>query len=259
MKVYVYARVSTDKQTLDQQMNTVNQHLKSKGLSYDEVVADEDVSGCVSYKKRKLYGLLERMVEGDVLVVSEISRLSRSMCDLSNIINVEMKTRKLRLIIIKMGIDLNCAEMKAIDEMILNNFAFAAQLERELICDRTQSEIDVIQNEIATTGQHTTRKGKHAGRVVTHLGRDKGCDLSVAQQASAEARRNRARLNPHNEALRKYIENFEKKRGIITKDSNISDIVDDLNALGFKTATGLEFNPKNFWTMMQKVKRLYAA
>ena len=75
MKVFAYLRVSTESQDFQQQKNAINNYLSVKGLSIDEIVTDEGVSGGITYKKRNLYGLLQEMVEGDVLVVSEISRL----------------------------------------------------------------------------------------------------------------------------------------------------------------------------------------
>ena len=47
-KVFVYLRVSTDKQELTQQLNTINEYLASKQLQADEVVSDEGVSGGIS-------------------------------------------------------------------------------------------------------------------------------------------------------------------------------------------------------------------
>ena len=105
-------------------MNSINTYLSVRGLSADEIVSDEGVSGCVSYKNRNLNELLAEMNEGDALVVSEISRLGRSMSDLNKLVTDELKPRKIRLIIISMGLDLDCSNLKAIDEMILFAFAF---------------------------------------------------------------------------------------------------------------------------------------
>ena len=60
-------------------------------------------------------------VGGDALVVSEISRLGRSMSDLNKLVNDELKPKKLRLIVISMGLDLDCANLKAIDEKKAEN------------------------------------------------------------------------------------------------------------------------------------------
>ena len=148
-KVYVYTRVSTEKQELTQQLYTINDYLSSKHLQADEVVSDEGVSGGVSYKQRKLNDLLNDMTEGDCLVVSEISRLGRSMSDLNKLVNDEMKPRKLRLIIIKMGLDLDCAKLTPIDQMIIMAFGVAAELEKQLIQDRTKSALDARKKQIA--------------------------------------------------------------------------------------------------------------
>lgn len=143
-RVFLYSRVSTDQQTLAQQERTVYEWLNAHQMKVDRVVSDEGVSGGVSYVDRKLgKELLPMTVEGDMIIVSEISRLGRSMFDLSKLIHTELKPRKLRLVVVSMGIDLNCAKMTAIDELILNNFSFAAQLEKQLISERTLSALAV--------------------------------------------------------------------------------------------------------------------
>ena len=80
------------------------------------------------------------MSAGDVLIVSEISRLGRSMFDLSKLIHEDLKPRKIRLVVVGMGLDLRCDNLTA---MILNNFSFAAQLEKQLISERTRSALAV--------------------------------------------------------------------------------------------------------------------
>lgn len=142
MKVYLYSRVSTDLQSTDQQERTAYEWLNHHNLKVDEVVTDEGVSGGVSFKERNLGKiLLPKMRAGDMLIVSEVSRLGRSMYDLSKLIHTELKPRKIRLVCVSMGIDLRCDKMTAIDELILNNFSFAAQLEKQLISERTRSAL----------------------------------------------------------------------------------------------------------------------
>jgi DNA invertase Pin-like site-specific DNA recombinase len=142
--VFLYSRVSTSAQTLEQQERTVYEWLKNHNMTVDEVISDEGVSGGVSYADRKLgKELIPRMKEGDALIVSEVSRLGRSMFDLSKLIHDELKPRKLRLIVVGMGIDLNCAKITPIDQLILSNFSFAAELEKHLIRERTLSALQV--------------------------------------------------------------------------------------------------------------------
>ena len=143
-RVFLYSRVSTSQQTLAQQERTAYEWLNAHRMKVDEIVSDEGVSGGVSYAERNLGKiLLPKTQEGDMIIVSEISRLGRSMFDLSKLIHTELKPRKLRLVVCNMGIDLNCSKMTAIDELILNNFSFAAQLEKQLISERTLSALQV--------------------------------------------------------------------------------------------------------------------
>lgn len=114
MKVIIYSRVSTEKQTIEQQERTVNEWLEAHHLAATNEISEEGVSGSVSYKDRNLGKVVLPMLEeGDVLIVAEISRIGRSMSDINKFINDELRPRKVRLVIVQMGIDLNCAKMKA--------------------------------------------------------------------------------------------------------------------------------------------------
>lgn len=255
MKIYEYQRISTNSQEVAQQHNTVKQYLDTKGWGITETISDEGVSGGVSYKDRNLYKLIQRMDEGDVLIVSEISRLGRSMADLSKLVNDELKPRKLRLIVVKMGLDIDCSNIRAIDEMILFAFSFASQLEKELIKDRTQSALDVRKQKIAN-GETFISK---SGRVCTHLGRPKGCEASEnAIKASAASRRNTAKENPHNKAFYLYLSLYEEQNGRISPNTDITPFTEQLNRLGYKTARGMEFDNQRARAMLYKVRDLYA-
>lgn len=248
-KVYVYTRVSTEKQELTQQLNTINDYLASKHLQADEIVSDEGVSGGVSYKQRKLNDLLKDMVEGDCLVVSEISRLGRSMSDLNKLVNDEMKPRKLRLIIIKMGLDLDCSNLKAIDEMILFAFSFASQVEKEMIQDRTQSALDARKKQIEEQGYFIAKNGEKR----TKLGNGRNA-MPEAQQAAAEKRTAKAKSNAQNIFLWKYMAQQDDRT--LTAE-RVDRLVANLNALGATTSTGLPFTPLRFRAMWTKVQSLY--
>lgn len=254
-KVYVYARISTDRQGFEQQMSSVEDYLRGKGLKYDEVVADEGVSGKVSYKKRKLYTLLQQMNEGDVLIVSELSRLGRSMADILTLINEELKVRKLRLIIISQNIDLDCENLKAIDEMILMAFAFSAQMEREMIQERTRNMKEAQKKLISDQGYFISKSGNKR----THTGGDGGWSRN-AVEVSRENRRNRALENPHNLAFWRWLQVYEKKagelKGRVTREE-YSNMADELNELGYKTPTGMDFDWLRVASMVRNVYKYY--
>ena len=254
-KVYAYLRVSTDSQNLMQQQNAINEYIKYKGLTITDVVTDEGVSGGVSYKDRHLYNLIQSLNEGDVIVVSEISRLGRSMSDLNKLVNEELKPRKIRLIIITMGLDLDCSNLKAIDEMILFAFSFSAQVEKEMIQERTRNALEARKKKIVNEGGFYSKKGKWC----TKLGND-GTHTQAASIASAKKRQAVARENASNLAVYKYIRSWEKRIIALNKETPrkvYEELSDILNELGYTTPTGLEFNQLRLRAMWDKLKNLY--
>jgi DNA invertase Pin-like site-specific DNA recombinase len=260
MKVFEYSRVSTNSQDLVQQQNTVRQYLANKGLSVYKTVTDEGVSGGVSYKERNLAKLLNEMSEGDILIVSEISRLGRSISDVNKLVNDELKPRKLRLIIVKMNIDLDCSNIRAIDEMILFAFSFSAQVEKEMIQQRVVSKLETIKKELEDGNSHVTQKGKNKGRVITKLGNDKWTSegLDKARAASNKRKQDNARANKNNQFLYRFIRSYEADHGAVTRKTNLQPICDKLNFLGAKTATGLEFTPVRLRGVIFNLKVLFA-
>lgn len=255
MNVYEYNRVSTQTQEVAQQHNSVAEYINSKGWAIAESVSDEGVSGGVSYKERNLYKLIQRMKRGDVLIVSEISRLGRSMSDLNKLVNDELKPRGLRLIVVKMGLDLDCSNLKAIDEMILFAFGFSAQIEKEMIQERTQSALDVRKQKLEQDGFFISKRGN----IVKKLGRPKGYKVSEnAIKASTTANRNKAKANPHNVAFNRELKLWEAKNGILKSSADIQAFADELNSHEFKTATGMPFDAPRCRTMIWRVRRLYA-
>ena len=254
-KVCAYLRVSTDSQNLMQQQNAINEYIKYKGLTITDVVTDEGVSGGVSYKDRHLYNLIQSLNEGDVIVVSEISRLGRSMSDLNKLVNEELKPRKIRLIIITMGLDLDCSNLKAIDEMILFAFSFSAQVEKEMIQERTRNALEARKKKIVNEGGFYSKKGKWC----TKLGND-GKHTQAASIASAKKRQAVARENASNLAVYKYIRSWEKRNIALNKETPrkvYEELSDILNELGYTTPTGLEFNQLRLRAMWDKLKNLY--
>lgn len=244
MKVIEYGRVSTDKQTLEQQNRTVKEWLSRNGLKADIVITEEGISGGVTYKKRKLgIEALPLLEAGDMLIVAEISRLGRSMSDLNKLINDELKPRKIRLVIVQMGIDLDCGNIKAMDEMILFAFSFAAQLEKELIQERTKSALDVRKKKIAEEGGFISKSGNWC----TSLG---GTTTGQAKggQANGEKRRKEAAESSTNRIVATMTKN-------ITNSSELDSIVIRLNEMGIRTHSGLEFNRNRLSALMSKIKK----
>lgn len=91
------------------------------------------------------------------------------------------------------------------------------------------------------------------------LGRPKGFKADKDTiKASCESRRNAAKNNAHNLAFKKFLDLHESKHGTIKTGKQISQFVQDLCAMDFKTATGMPFNEQRAWSMIYKVRKLYA-
>lgn len=183
-----YLRFSTDKQDETQQVQAIKEWAEPKGIVIDEVVKDEGVSGGISYRDRNLYKLVKKMTPGDLLIVTEISRLGRSMSDLNILVNEELKPRGVRLVVIKMGLDLDCSNLKAMDQMVLFAFGFAAEVEKEMIVQRTQSAIDARKELIKKDGGFISK----AGRYCTKFG-PRSANALPGNRASARSKQTAAK------------------------------------------------------------------
>ncbi|MDR3821498.1 MAG: recombinase family protein [Bacteroides sp.] len=148
MAVVAYLRVSTEKQFLENQREEIIRFAEKNGLSIDRWYM-ETVSGKVSSKERKLAGLLDRMKPGDSLIITEISRLSRTLLEIMTILNS----------CIKRGVVLYSTKEGYVFQNDINSkvlgFAFGlmAEIERNLISMRTKEALE-----------RRKKEGKHLGR-----------------------------------------------------------------------------------------------
>lgn len=264
MNIYSYSRVSTDQQTLAQQQQKVSDYLAVKGWTLTADISDEGVSGKVSYKQRNLAKLLDMMEEGDCIICSELSRLSRRMADMSKLIDEELKPRKLRLIIISMGIDLDCSKMRAIDELILNNFAFAAQVERELAVERVNAGHRAKKREIAKEGKFTNRRGElcigdYAAQYGKRTGTTHSQALEKARSKRSDNMRKKAIENPNNRKFYEYVLVYEERNGRVSPNTDVTRLTEELNRMNFTTSTGLPFNNARTRAMLSNVRKIYTA
>jgi DNA invertase Pin-like site-specific DNA recombinase len=135
-RVIAYVRVSTDKQELENQRFEIAKYCETHSITVDEW-DEEIVSGTVRVKDRKVGALLARLETGDMLIVSEISRISRSIVTVLNSIQ-ECIDRDVKVVSIKEGItfadDLNSKVMAVA-------FGLAAEIERSMISARTKEAL----------------------------------------------------------------------------------------------------------------------
>lgn len=130
---YAYIRVSTEKQTVENQKQEIERFCKSKDLAVDKWIK-ETVSGTKAKENRRLGVLLKRMKKGDTLIISEISRLSRKMMDIMQILSMCME-KEVIVYSIKEGYELGDT---IVSKVLAFAFGLSAEIERNLISQRTK-------------------------------------------------------------------------------------------------------------------------
>lgn len=121
-------RVSTEKQTAENQSMEIERFADGKGIEVTKWVT-ETTSRTKSKEARRLGALLKRMKQGDVLIVSEISRLSRKLLDIMEILRLCME-RDIRVYSIKEGYELGDT---IVGKVLAFAFGLSAEIERNLI------------------------------------------------------------------------------------------------------------------------------
>lgn len=127
-----YLRVSTEAQDLDKNRADILALANREDLGRVEFV-EEKVSGKMPWRKRKIAAALDELREGDVLIVSELSRLGRSMLECMEILSIAA-ARHIRVYAIKGNWRLDDTIQSKIVAMA---FSMAAEIERDLISART--------------------------------------------------------------------------------------------------------------------------
>ncbi len=134
-----YLRVSTAEQDLEKNKTDILFMANEKDLGRVEFV-EETVSGRVSWKNRKIAQILEELKEGDNLLVSEISRIGRSMLEIMEVLSIAMQ-KKVNVYAVKGSWQLDNSLQSKIMAMV---FSMAAEIERDLISQRTREALRVL-------------------------------------------------------------------------------------------------------------------
>ena len=87
--IYGYIRVSSDKQTVENQRFEINKFCERNQLVIDGWI-EETISGTKSYNKRELGKLLKRVQKDDLIICAELSRLGRNLFMIMEILNICM-------------------------------------------------------------------------------------------------------------------------------------------------------------------------
>jgi len=136
--IYGYIRVSTHEQNIESQKNTISRYGMDHKLIIDEWVALE-MSSRKSTEQRRIDELLERLLPNDTVIVSELSRLGRSIKETLQTIETIVNEKKSRLVLIKQNMDLNRHDKNNVaNKVLITVFSMIAELERDFISERTK-------------------------------------------------------------------------------------------------------------------------
>jgi putative DNA-invertase from lambdoid prophage Rac len=162
MATFAYGRVSTKDQTTENQ----RQEIERAGYKLDYWFADEGVSGKVSAGQRPQFGkMLQQIRDGETVVVSKLDRLGRDAQDVGATIKA-LAARKIEVIVLQLGkLDLASPAGK----LMLNMLAAVAEMERDLLVERTQSGLARAKAAGATLGRPTkTTEAQRAEIIIRH-------------------------------------------------------------------------------------------
>lgn len=139
MAVVGYIRVSSSRQTVEHQRHEISVFAKQNNIQIDKWV-EETISSKKPLNKRKLGELLNELQPNDILIAAEISRLGRSLLEVMRIL--------------ENCLNKNCCVWTIKENYRLGNdiqskvmafaFSLSAEIERNLISQRTKSSLDNI-------------------------------------------------------------------------------------------------------------------
>ena len=181
-RLFAYGRVSTVTQLTENQ----REEIKRAGYAIDgRRYVEETISGSVPALQRPGFvSLLDKLEDGDTLVVTKLDRLGRDTIDVQQTVKL-FKARGVRLVVLQLGnLDLTSSSGK----LMVGMLAAVADFERDLIIERTQAGLARAKAEGKRLGRptKTTEKERlaitsalNAGRTVRELAREYGISRAL--------------------------------------------------------------------------------
>ena len=151
--IYGYIRVSSDKQTVENQRFEINNFCDNQNMKIDGWI-EETISGTKAYNKRELGKLLNKVQKDDLIICAELSRLGRNLFMIMEILNICMG-KECRVWTIKdnyrLGEDIQ-------SKVLAFAFGLSAEIERNLISQRTKEALARKKTEGVVLGRPKGKK-----------------------------------------------------------------------------------------------------
>lgn len=187
LKVAIYSRVSTDKQTHDSQLNELRDHCQRRG--WNKVVEHTDTISGSKFSRQGLDSLMADVRRGrvDVVLCFKLDRLGRSLPHLAQIIG-ELTASRVALVCPSQGID--TSGMNPAAQLQLNILMAVAEFERSIIRERVNAGLKAAKARGTKLGRPETLSQyandviaqRKAGKSIRKIARDTGLPLaSVAK------------------------------------------------------------------------------
>lgn len=201
--IYGYIRVSSNKQTTENQKFEISRFCESEHLRIDGWI-EETISGTETYSKRRLGLLLKRVRKGDIIICAELSRLGRSLFMIMEILSICMKKGCLIWSIkdnYRLGDDIS-------SKVLAFAFGLSAEIERNLISMRTKEALARKKSEGVKLGRP---KGKPNSPEKHKLYKKKNDIIQQLQKGASQAK-----LAAYYKVDRKTISRFIKANNLTT-------------------------------------------
>ena len=150
-KTIGYIRVSTDQQDLQKQQHSILNYANKNALGKVEFI-EVKMSSRKKDEDRKIDELFETLQAGDHLIVSELSRIGRSVVNVVTIVN-QLIALGVNLHILKEQLFIKPNEQNPFTDFQINIFSAFAQLERDLISKRTKEALQARKAKVIKLGK----------------------------------------------------------------------------------------------------------
>lgn len=158
MKTLGYLRVSSVKQDVQNQKLEILSYANKEKITVEDFISIE-ISSRRTMKERRIEELLERLDSGDTVIVSELSRLGRSLGEIIQIVDSLIK-KQIRFVAIKQGMLIN-GRSEIQTKVMITMFGLFAEIERDLLSERTKMGLANAKAKGKTLGRPVGRLGKH--------------------------------------------------------------------------------------------------